>query len=503
MGGFNDERRGGFLLYLKIAGGVLGGLALIVFLVSLVMRKGDIENAIDRYDGGDYRGALVLLNKLQKTADYDGGEKICYYKARAINALAAQLERKYADELGEIGTENENAHAREKETRYLEKKLASINEEIEGDLQLMADKKAGRIVSRGRFYDEFIARYKGSRFIEDLDFEELQKIERTEHDKLLAAVANFYAKYPNTYYLSHIVKMIFRALNDGNVSVKGREDLVKGLVLEFARRYPTSAEIQKIYTCAGNDVNLRNSPATSGGVVGKVKKDELLIQIEKSMDTAQVGDVRDHWYRVSSLAGLRGWIFGKFLAPVDVAQIEPAARKETWAIEDYFKDWEDSNTPKNWMHVPGGEKGALSFAVKGDSKIMKIDCPADKLAGLYRRFDSGGAFTLRARARLKAGESVVVFAYALRNGKAYYLRLRDGELDLSGRRVPVKSSDWNEFTLESEDGRHAKLLVNGDVVLNRIPPAETKLFPERGVYCLFAAGESDAVAEMEYIKVRN
>jgi hypothetical protein len=503
MRGFDEEKGRGFQFYLKIAGVGLGAIALIGLVVALLLRKGDIESAIDKYDSGDYRGALVLLNRLQKTADYDQGEKIYYYRARAINGLADRLERRYDDELKESGSENENAREREKAVKYIEKKLADVNAEVEGDLQLVADKKAGRIVSRGRFYDEFLARYKGSRYIEDLDYEELAKVEHTERDKLLAAVANFYTKYPNTYYLSHIVKMIFRTLHDGNVSVKGREDLVKGLVLEFARRYPTSAEIQKIYTCAGNDVNLRNSPATSGGVVGKVKKDELLIQLEKSMDTAQVGDVRDHWYRVANLAGLRGWIFGKFLAPVDVALIEVPAKKELWAVDDNFREWEDSHTPKNWMHVPGGDNAAISFSVKGDGKIMKIQSQKEKSAGLYRRFDSGGAFTLKARARMTGGESVIVFAYALRNGKAYFLRLRDGELDLSGRRVPVRTSDWTEYALESDDGHHAKLVVNGEVVLNKIPPVESGLFRERGVYCLYSSDEDESTAEMEYIKIRN
>ncbi len=479
---------------------VLGGA---VFLISLLFRGATLESAIEKYDDGRYLGSLQVLKKLSLAADYEKGERIYYYRCRAINALAEELEKKYDDELRALSRGNEDRGAGAKEKKYLDKKLAGINAKIDGDLALVIDKKHSRIVSRGTFYDEFVARYKGSRYIEDLDFEELRIVERVERDKLLNAVSNFYGKYPQTFYVSSIVKMIFKGLQEGNLSVKGREDLLKGLIIEYGKKYPTSAEIQRIYLCSGNDVNLRNSAGTEGGIVGKVRKDEILVQLEKSMDTFQVGDVRDYWYRVASLSGLSGWIFGKFLTPLDVKPYMAGSSRQSWSIEDYFTEWDDSFTPKSWMHIAGGDKASISFAVHGDSRIIKINSPKGKPAGLFRRFDTGSSFALCTRARFIAGDSLIVFAYVVKSGMVYYLRLRDEEIDLSGRKIPLHTSEWHEYILESDNGSQAKLSVDGEVILNRVPPVDAKFFPERGVYCLYSGENEASLGEMEYIKMRN
>lgn len=484
-------------------GAIVLCIGIIVFLISLLFRGGDIETAIDRYDDGKYLSSLKLLKKLSRTADYEAGERIYYYRSRAINGLAEYLEKKYSDELKAVAFENDNVRERERNKKRLESKLAEINSEIDGDLALVPDKKNARILSRGKFYDEFVARYKGSRYIEDLDFEELLKVDRAEREKLLNAIANFYGKYPDTFYMSSVVKMIFRGLGEGSIAIKGREDLIKNLVVEYGRRYPTSAEIQRIYTCNGSDVNLRNSSGVDGGIIGKVRKDEILIQLEKSMDTIQVGEIRDYWYRVASLGGLNGWIFGKFLTPLDLASIPANTQKQTWSVEDYFKDWDDSNTPQSWMHIPDADKSSISFIVHGDSRIIKLNSTKGKRAGLFRRFASGSSFVISGRARFVAGDSFVLFANVLKNGRVYYLRIKDEEIDLSGRKIPLHTSDWHEYVLESSDGTQAKLLVDGELLLNRIPPVDSKAFQEKGIYCLYSGEDEYSVGEMEYIKIRN
>ncbi len=175
-----------------------------------------------------------------------------------------------------------------------------------------------KITSGGRFYDDFISRYKGSRYIEDLDFEQMENVERADPSRLMDAAANFYAKYPRTSYLAQMVRMLFGSLEKTGGLPSGRDEMLKRLIIDYGRRYPTSSEIHRIFTCKGDDVNLRNAPGVQGKIVGKVKRDEILIQIEKSMDSVQIGDVRDYWYRMVNLSGLQGWIFGKFLAPVDI-----------------------------------------------------------------------------------------------------------------------------------------------------------------------------------------
>jgi hypothetical protein len=481
----------------------LAAAGLMVFAVSLLFRGETVDSAIGRYDDGDYSGSLRALNKLSLAADYEKGEQIYYYRVRAVNALAEQLESKYEDELRAAAIDSGNAGTREKETGWLLKKLAGINAEIDGDLALLADKRRSRIVPRGKFYDEFVSRYKGSRYIEDLDFEELKKVERTEPDKLLNAVSNFYTKYPQTFYISSIVKMIFKGMQDGVLSAKGREELLKSLIIEYGKKYPTSAEVQRIYVCGGNDVNLRNSAGTEGGIVGKVKKGEILIQLEKSMDTSQVGDVRDYWYRMANLNGLTGWIFGKFIAPLDVKPYMTVSRDQTWSIEDYFAEWEDSYTPKGWMHVPGGERSSISFSVHGDARILKLNSQKGRSAGLFRRFDSGASFAMCVRARFIAGDSIIAAAYVMKNGSVYYLSLKDEEIDLSGRKIPLRTADWHEYTLEIRNSTEARLSVDGEVLLNRVPPVPAGFLKERGAYCMYSGENEASLGEVEYVKLRN
>ncbi len=476
--------------------------ALIALVAWALLRGYDLEDAIDRYESGRHLSAIEILSRLQRTADYEAGEKIYYYRCRALNGLAEELERKYDDELLAVAADNADEHGRKKERAYLEKKLSGINEDIGADLALVIDKKRGRIVSRGKFYDEFVARYKGSRYIEDLDYEELKKVERLEPGRLLGAIAGFYARYPRTIHLGPIVRMIFSVLGEGSVTVKEREGLARDLVTEYARRYPTSAEVQRLFVCAGNDVNLRNSPGVEGQVVGKIARDEVVLQLEKSMDTAQVGDVRDHWYRVAAMGGLRGWIFGKFLKPIEVVPYAEEKGGESWAVEDRFAEWDDSYTPKNWMHIENADRSSVSFAGSGGAKILRLNAAKGKTTGLFRRYDPGASFALNMRARMVAGDSVVLFAKSLGGGRVYALVVRGEEIELSGRKIPLHTADWHDYTVESPDGTYARLLVDGEPVLGRIPPVESGVFAGRGVYCLYTGENDSALLEVEYIRMR-
>ncbi len=42
---------------------------------------------------------------------------------------------------------------------------------------------------------------------------------------------------------------------------------------------------------------------------------------------------------------------------------------ESWSLEDNFAEWSDSNTPKNWIHVEGGDAGAIQFYEKDGKRL--------------------------------------------------------------------------------------------------------------------------------------
>ena len=85
----------------------------------------------------------------------------------------------------------------------------------------------------------------------------------------------------------------------------------------------------------------------------------------------------------------------------------------------------------------------------------------------------------------------------------YYLKLFDEEIDVSGRRVPIHTSDWHEYHLVIERGEFAKLLIDGEIILGRIPPVKSKLFRIKGLYCLVSTESEVSLGEIEYLKISN
>lgn len=482
---------------------IVAAVAVVLTVLGMILfSKKDLDRAIDEFEDRDYVDSIIILNRLARTAGYESGEKIFYYRCRAINRLASQLEEKYGDELVEIAQEKKSSPAYEKEKKSMEERLAKVNRKIDGDLSLVPAMKKSRIVPRGKFYDEFIAKYRGSGLIQDLQFEEVQNIGRAEPDKLIPAMINFYNKYPNTDYISSMVKILFDSLQKSGTSFKGREDVLWNMIIAYIRRYPTSPETNKLYICTGENVNLRNSPGVDGKLVGKIPREEILIQLEKSMDTTQVGDVRDYWYRVASLGGLRGWIFGKFLAPVDLSKYKEEETSETWTLDEQFAEWTDSHTPSSWSHVSGGDPAGINFSVRGGRKVAELASAKGSESGLFSRFSATRAFSIRCRARFTGGDAVTVFAYTMPDDRTFSVKLREEQAEVSGRTIPLRTLDWHEYLLTSADGRYAKLLIDGEEVSSRIEPVRSKSFTNRGIYCLYSPKDENSRGEMEYIKVR-
>ena len=478
-------------------------VVVLVYVGMVIFIDDDMEDAIDLFEEEEYVDSIKILNELIKVVDYDEGERVYYYRCRAINELSSHLEDELREDLEKLGRTGADAKEREQVKKYLEKRIEEINGITGGDLTLIHDKGKVNIISRGSFYDDFVSRYKGSRLIEDLDFEELRKIEKTESHKLFDAIANFHLKYPNTSYISPVIKMLFRGFQRGDLKVKGKQDFLKRLIVQFAQRYPTSSEFYRIYTCNADSVNVRNSPGIDGDVVGKTDKGEILFQLEKSMDSFQIGDTRDYWYRVASLRGYQGWIFGKFLRPLNIARFPREELREKWSLEEYFNEWIDSNTPKNWVHLLNSDKAAISFSSLREKTIVKLNSLRGSLSGLYRRSVTKGFFAVESKARFVDGDAAIIVAYVRYDGKVFYVKLMEEEIETSGRKIPLHTSDWHRYRLESDDGRLARLSVDGEVISSRISPVASDTFTMKGVYCLYSAESDRSLVEMEYIKIRD
>ena len=159
-----------------IIGLIILAIAIIISLVILISGDDTVETAISEYESGDYIDAIVILNRLIPAAGYDQAEKMHYYRCRSLNSLAEELEDDYDDELKDASLENREKPEFTKYKDKIERKLSKLNSETGGDLSFVAAPKKSMIVSKGGFYNEFTAKYRGSQFIEDLDFYEIKKI---------------------------------------------------------------------------------------------------------------------------------------------------------------------------------------------------------------------------------------------------------------------------------------------------------------------------------------
>ena len=485
-----------------IISAIIIAAAIVFTVIYFLTRSTTVESAIRDYEDGDYADSIVDLNTFVKTANYESGEKIYYYRCKSLNMLAEELEKYYEDELKSASLENKDKPEFEKYRQKIERKLQSINGKTGGDLEFIPAAKKSRIAPKGLFYNEFAARYRGSQFIEDLDFYEIKKSMASDQARLFDYLNRFYKKYPGTNYTPQMITIIFDAIRDGAPGMEPNSEFLKNIIYNYAAKYPTSQEVSRLYISAGDSVNLRNSPGVAGAPAGKTVKDELLIQIEKSMDMMQVGDSRDYWYRVSTLRGVKGWIFGKFLKPLDVQSITISNQMEIWSVEDYFTAWSDSNTPENWNHIKGSDASAISFKKITTGNIVIFSSKGIDSTGLYSRFNTSRTFKIMVRGRFISGTPVILAAYSIEKGECYIIKLDGEKIDVNGRSIPVKGTDWHNFELASEDGKFAIFSIDGQMVSGRIPSVTDNLFSDRGVYMLYQSAGGVSSCEVECIKIK-
>lgn len=475
---------------------------LLITILYFATRSKTVESAIRDYEDGDYVDAIVSLNSFVKTANYEDGEKIYYYRCKSLNNLAEELEEDYDDELKDASLENKDKPEFEKYKNRIEKKLSGINSKTGGDLEFIPSAKKSRIAPKGLFYNEFASRYRGSQFIEDLDFFEIKKVMASDQGRIFDHMNRFYKKYPGSNYTPQMISMIFNAIRDGASGMEANSEFLKNIIYNYAAKYPTSQEVSRLYISAGDSVNLRNSPGVSGALAGKTVKDELLIQIEKSMDMMQVGESRDYWYRVATLRGVKGWIFGKFLKPLDVQSITTSNQMEIWSVEDFFSAWSDSHTPENWNHVKDSDSTAISFKKTPAGNTVVFNSKGIATAGLYSRLNTSRNFKMLTRGRFISGAPVLLAVYSMERGEHYYIKLESEKVDINGRSIPIHGTDWHNYELASEDGKFATFSIDGQMVSGRIPAVIDSTFSERGVYILYQYAGGVSSCEVEFIKIR-
>jgi len=252
-----------------IISGIVFLIVTVIAIVYFLTRGVTVESAIRDYEDGDYIEAIEALNSFVKTANYEEGEKIYYYRCKSLNTLAEELEDDYEDELKDASLENKDKPEFSKYKLKIEKKLQSINSRTGGDLEFIPAAKKSRIAPKGMFYNEFASRYKGSQFIEDLDFYEIKKAMATDQTRLFDYMNRFYKKYRGSNYTPQMISIIFDAIRDGAGGMEPNAEFLKNIIYNYAAKYPTSQEVSRLYISAGDSVNLRNAPGVTGAPAGK------------------------------------------------------------------------------------------------------------------------------------------------------------------------------------------------------------------------------------------
>ncbi|MCX8124472.1 MAG: SH3 domain-containing protein [Spirochaetes bacterium] len=465
-------------------------IALIVAgIVWRVLAPKTIEDAIAYIDNGSYTKALKVLETLAKTSDYESGERVYYYRVKALLGFINKLNEDYADERNEID-KTKNKKIEEK----LKNKLYTINKKTGLDLILITNPRC-YIFTEGKLYDEFVSLYPGSRFIEAIDLEMLQ-FSMDMQPATIHPVMEFYKRYPHTTYLSTLVNILLKALANPKIEVKGYSEKLTEMLQSFCNKYSSSAEYYRLFRCKGENVNLRDSAGTHGQITGKLNKGEFVIQLERSMDSVQIGDVRDYWYRVVSVSGSRGWVFGKFLERIEPLTGAVAQNEESFTIDERFNEWIDSHTPKGWQHVFAGFEDAISFTKLKDRNIVKID--AREKGGLYKKTGSFQNMVCKVKGRLIEGD-IILAGIVGYGGLAALITLLPQEVDVCGYKIPYVTTQWHEYELRSE-GKTLSLFIDGELVARKISAKKHDMLQSSGIYILVSHGR--AKAEIEYIRVK-
>jgi hypothetical protein len=73
-------------------------IAIAGFVIYRAFAPATFDTAISYIDDGRYAKALRVLDSLSKTANYEEGERIYYYRLKALLGLINELNSDYEDE---------------------------------------------------------------------------------------------------------------------------------------------------------------------------------------------------------------------------------------------------------------------------------------------------------------------------------------------------------------------------------------------------------------------
>lgn len=460
-----------------------------------------IDDVIEEYEGGNYDDALAILKEILPLADYTARERIYYYMIRSENSLADRLETDYDDELTDAALEKKGTPEYKKAVAWIEKKLKSYNEDLGTDLKLHPARRQARIISGGSVYSKFTVRYRGSRYIEDLDFENLKRQMKYNPENTIPAAVIYYQKFPGSSYTAHLIRFIFSALEKGATVPEESRAGLRRLLVSYGKQYSTSLEMNRLFDIKGEGINLRNSPGLKAARVGSASAGDIAIQLAKSMDTTQVGDHRDYWYHITTLEGKKGWIFGKFLTRLDMSRFKESSGEVVWNFDDNFSAWQDSHTPQEWNRIKGAHHDAISFKKRGKGNLVHVSSSGKETAGLYNRYPTTRAFTLETEGRHLKG-TFTLAACVDEKKRVFKIDLAEEKVNINGRSIPLHTADWHTYRLESKDGKFATLYIDNEMVSGRIPAVTDPLLNARGIYCLVSPPGSAAEGEIKKVRMK-
>ena len=84
----------------------------------------------------------------------------------------------------------------------------------------------------------------------------------------------------------------------------------------------------------------------------------------------------------------------------------------------------------------------------------------------------------------------------------FFIKLKDEMINVCGRTIPVHTSSWHEYVIESEDGKFATLTLDGKVISGRIEPVIYKDLNTRVIYSAVSPFDIESEGEIDYIKVQ-
>jgi len=126
-------------------------IAIAGFVIYRAFSPATVDTAISYIDDGRYAKAHRVLDSLSKTAHYEEGERIYYYRLKALLGFINELNSDYEEERETIDKSKDN-----KLIDKLKRDIEKINKKEGLDFILVTEPKC-YIFTAGKLYDEFIA----------------------------------------------------------------------------------------------------------------------------------------------------------------------------------------------------------------------------------------------------------------------------------------------------------------------------------------------------------